>query len=115
MHFLPDVFVTCEVCKGRRFNDATLRVRFKGLNIADVLDLSVRQAMGVFANQPRVMAGLSTLAEVGVDYLRLGQPRQPFPEERPSGSSCPGNWPGPPRERPSTSSTNRPQACMPTI
>jgi excinuclease ABC subunit A len=74
MHFLPDVYVTCEVCEGRRFNDATLRVRFKGLNIAEVLDLSVREAMEVFANQPKVMAGLTTLADVGVDYLRLGQP-----------------------------------------
>ncbi len=74
MHFLPDVYVTCEVCGGKRFNDATLRVRFKGLNIAEVLDLSVREAMVVFANQPRVMAGLTTLADVGVDYLRLGQP-----------------------------------------
>ncbi len=74
MHFLPDVFVTCEVCKGKRFNEATLRVRFKGLNIAEVLDLSVREAMRVFAHQPRVMAGLTTLADVGVDYLKLGQP-----------------------------------------
>jgi len=74
MHFLPDVFVPCEVCKGRRFNDATLRVRFKGLSIADVLELSVDEALGVFANQPKVLAGLRTLAEVGLGYIKLGQP-----------------------------------------
>jgi excinuclease ABC subunit A len=74
MHFLPDVFVACEVCQGRRFNEATLRVRFKGLTIAEVLDLSVREALGVFANQPRVRAGLDTLADVGLDYVKLGQP-----------------------------------------
>jgi excinuclease ABC subunit A len=74
MHFLADVFVPCEVCRGRRFNDATLRVRFKGLDIAEVLDLPVAQALEVFANQPRVLPGLRTLAEVGLGYLKLGQP-----------------------------------------
>ena len=73
MHFLPDVFVPCEVCKGRRFNEATLRVRFKGLDIAEVLDLSVDEALDVFANQPRVLAGLRTLADVGLGYIHLGQ------------------------------------------
>jgi excinuclease ABC subunit A len=74
MHFLADVFVPCEVCKGKRFNEATLRVRFKGLNVAEVLDLSVDEALGVFENQPRVIAGIRTLAEVGLGYLKLGQP-----------------------------------------
>jgi excinuclease ABC subunit A len=74
MHFLPDVFVPCEVCKGRRFNDATLRVRWKGLSVADVLDRSVDEALAVFANQPKVLAGLRTLAEVGLGYIKLGQP-----------------------------------------
>jgi excinuclease ABC subunit A len=73
MHFLADVFVTCEVCRGKRFNEATLRVRFKGLTIAEVLELSVDQALEVFAAQPRVLPGLRTLAEVGLGYLRLGQ------------------------------------------
>ncbi len=73
MHFLPDVFVPCELCKGRRFNDATLRVHFKGLSIADVLELSVSEALQVFANQPRVLAGLRTLDEVGLGYIALGQ------------------------------------------
>jgi len=74
MHFLPDVFVPCEVCRGRRFNEATLRVRFKGLNIAEVLDLSVSEALDVFAHQPKVLSGLRTLAEVGLGYVKLGQP-----------------------------------------
>jgi excinuclease ABC subunit A len=74
MHFLPDVFVACEVCKGKRFNEATLRVRFKGLNIAEVLDLSISEALAVFENQPRVLAGIQTLAEVGLGYVKLGQP-----------------------------------------
>ncbi len=73
MHFLPDVFVPCEVCRGRRFNEATLGVRFKGLDVAEVLDLSVDEAIEVFANQPRVMAGLRTLADVGLGYIHLGQ------------------------------------------
>jgi len=74
MHFLPDVFVPCEVCRGRRFNEATLRVHFKGLDIAEVLDLSVAEALEVFANQPKVLAGLRTLSEVGLGYVKLGQP-----------------------------------------
>jgi excinuclease ABC subunit A len=74
MHFLADVFVPCEVCKGQRFNEATLRVRFKGLNIAEVLDLSVDEALAVFEHQPAVIAGIRTLAEVGLGYLKIGQP-----------------------------------------
>ena len=74
MHFLPDVYVPCEICKGKRFNDATLRVRFKGLTIAEVLELSVDEALEVFANQPRVLSGLTTLADVGLGYIKLGQP-----------------------------------------
>ena len=73
MHFLPDVFVPCEVCTGKRFNEATLRVRFKGLNIAEVLDLSVSEALDVFANQPKVLSGVRTLSEVGLGYVKLGQ------------------------------------------
>ena len=74
MHFLPDVYIPCEVCKGKRFNEATLRVRFKGLNIAEVLDLSVSEAQDIFENQPKVTAGLKTLSDVGMGYVKLGQP-----------------------------------------
>ena len=73
MHFLPDVYVPCEVCKGRRYNRETLEVRFKGKNIADVLDLTVADALDYFANQPRVRAKLETLNDVGLGYIHLGQ------------------------------------------
>jgi excinuclease ABC subunit A len=73
MHFLPDVYVQCEVCKGRRFTDQTLEVAFKGKNIADVLELSVSQALEIFASIPRVKIVLQTLSDVGLGYIRLGQ------------------------------------------
>ncbi|TMA39528.1 MAG: excinuclease ABC subunit UvrA [Deltaproteobacteria bacterium] len=74
MHFLPDVFVTCEVCGGRRYNRETLEVRFKGLSIADVLDLTVAEALDVLGNLPAARARLEALREVGLEYIRLGQP-----------------------------------------
>ena len=73
MHFLADVFVPCETCHGRRFNDATLQVRFKGHSIADVLELSVRQARELFQNHPAIRQILATLEAVGLDYITLGQ------------------------------------------
>jgi excinuclease ABC subunit A len=73
MHFLPDVYVTCESCSGRRYNRETLEVRYKGHNIAEVLDLSVEQARVLFAAVPALERRLRTLSEVGLDYLRLGQ------------------------------------------
>ncbi len=74
MHFLPDVYVTCEVCKGKRYGRETLEVRYKGLNIAEVLDLTVTQAREVFAAHPKITRILDTLIAVGLGYLRLGQP-----------------------------------------
>jgi excinuclease ABC subunit A len=74
MHFLPDVYVTCDVCKGRRYNHETLEVRYKGLNIAEVLDLTVHQARELFENYPGLERRLAVLEEVGLEYLRLGQP-----------------------------------------
>ena len=73
MHFLSDVYVACETCHGRRFNEATLDIKFKGHSIADVLDLSVSQAMELFANQPRIRTILQTLMDVGLTYVKLGQ------------------------------------------
>ncbi len=73
MHFLPDVFVSCDVCKGKRFNRETLEVRFRGLSIADVLDLTVEDACTVFENQPRIAQRLITLRDVGLGYIHLGQ------------------------------------------
>ena len=74
MHFLPDVFVQCDVCRGKRYNHETLEVRYKGLNIADVLSLTVAQARDFFEHYPALERRLSMLWEVGLDYLRLGQP-----------------------------------------
>ncbi|MDA2959260.1 MAG: excinuclease ABC subunit UvrA [Actinomycetota bacterium] len=73
MHFLPDVYVPCEVCKGARYNRDTLDIEFKGRNIADVLDMPVAQAVEFFANQPRIVRYLQTLMDVGLGYVRLGQ------------------------------------------
>lgn len=73
MHFLPDVYVTCEVCKGRRFNEQTLEVRYKGRSISDVLKMSVEEALQVFNNVPMVKSKLQTLHDVGLDYIELGQ------------------------------------------
>jgi excinuclease ABC subunit A len=74
MHFLPDVYVPCEVCKGKRYNREALGVHFKGHNISDVLDMSVDEAVELFQNQPRIARKLQTLADVGLGYIRLGQP-----------------------------------------
>jgi excinuclease ABC subunit A len=74
MHFLADVYVKCEECDGRRFNDATLRVDYKGKSIADVLDLTVAEAAELFAAHPKIAAPLGLLTDVGLDYLHLGQP-----------------------------------------
>jgi excinuclease ABC subunit A len=73
MHFLPDVWVTCNVCKGTRFNRETLQIRYKGKNIAEVLDMDVEEALEFFANVPQVKRILQTLADVGLGYVKLGQ------------------------------------------
>jgi excinuclease ABC subunit A len=74
MHFLPDVFVTCEECQGHRFNEATLRVRYKDLTVADVLGLTIDEAFPVFEHQRGLARILGTLREVGLGYVQLGQP-----------------------------------------
>jgi excinuclease ABC subunit A len=74
MHFLADVYVTCEVCAGKRFNDATLRVRYKEKNIAEVLELSVHEALSLFSVHREIVRILKTLDDVGLGYLKLGQP-----------------------------------------
>jgi excinuclease ABC subunit A len=73
MHFLPDVYVPCEVCRGKRFNEATLQVKYNGLSIADVLDLTVDEALVLFKNHPQIRRALETLADVGLGYIALGQ------------------------------------------
>jgi excinuclease ABC subunit A len=73
MHFLPDVYVPCEVCHGRRFNQATLAVKYNGLSVADVLDLTVDEALQLFKNHPNIRRALETLTDVGLGYIALGQ------------------------------------------
>ena len=74
MHFLPDVYVPCEVCKGKRYNRDTLEITFKGLNISEVLDLPCADALEFFSNQPTIARHMQTLVDVGLGYVRLGQP-----------------------------------------
>ncbi len=74
MHFLPDVYVPCETCKGKRYNRETLEVRFKGKTIADVLEMSVEEALAFFSKIPKINRRLQTLHDVGLDYMTLGQP-----------------------------------------
>ena len=74
MHFLPDIYVPCEVCKGKRYNRETLEVKYKGKNIYDVLNMTVDEALPFFENLPKIYNKLKTLAEVGLSYIRLGQP-----------------------------------------
>ncbi len=73
MHFLPDVYVPCDVCKGRRYNRETLEVHYKGKNISEVLDMTVEEAVSFFENQPKIVPKLRTLMDVGLGYIRLGQ------------------------------------------
>ena len=74
MQFLADVYIPCESCHGMRYNRETLEVRFRGRNIAEVLDMSVEEAKEVFAKQPPMLGKLETLDAVGLGYLKLGQP-----------------------------------------
>ncbi|MGN6799211.1 MAG: excinuclease ABC subunit UvrA [Gaiellaceae bacterium] len=74
MHFLPDVYVPCETCKGKRYNRETLEVRFKGKTIADVLEMSIEEALQFFSKIPKIRRRLQTLHDVGLDYMTLGQP-----------------------------------------
>ena len=74
MHFLPDVYVPCEVCGGKRYNRETLEVRYKGKNIYDVLDMTVEEALEFFKNVPKIHKKIQTLYDVGLGYVKLGQP-----------------------------------------
>jgi len=73
MHFLPDIYIPCEVCKGKRYNQETLEIKFKGKTIADVLDMTVEEALAFFENIPRIKRRLKTLNDVGLGYIKLGQ------------------------------------------
>jgi excinuclease ABC subunit A len=73
MHFLPDVYIKCDICQGARFNQATLEVRYKGKSIADVLEMTVEEALNLFANIPKIRNCLTYLYDVGLGYIQLGQ------------------------------------------
>ena len=73
MNFLPDVYVTCDVCRGRRYNAETLQVKYKGHSIADLLEATVEESVGILANIPQIQAKLKTLVDVGLGYIHLGQ------------------------------------------
>ena len=74
MHFLSDVYVPCEVCKGKRYNRETLEVKFKGKNISDVLDMTVEEGLSFFENIPKIKRKMQTLCDVGLGYVKIGQP-----------------------------------------
>ena len=74
MHFLPDIYVVCDVCQGKRYNRETLEIKYKGKNIANILDMTVNQSLQFFKNLPNIRVKLTTLADVGIGYIRLGQP-----------------------------------------
>ena len=74
MHFLPDIYVPCEVCKGKRYNRETLEVKYKGKNIAEILNMTVEDALEFFKNIPKIQKKLQTLYDVGLGYIKLGQP-----------------------------------------
>ena len=111
MHFLPDVYVPCETCKGARYNRETLEVRFKGRSIADVLEMSVEEALKFFAKIPKIRRRLQTLHDVGLDYIKLGQPATTLSGRR--GAARQARVGAVARSRPgrrSTSSTSRRRA-----
>src|SRR5699024_2723555 len=74
MHFLPEVYVPCEVCDGKRYNRDTLEIEFKGKNIAEVLDMRIEEALDFFENIPIIRRKIQTIADVGLGYIKLGQP-----------------------------------------
>ena len=73
MNFLSDIYIPCDICKGKRYNSQTLEVKYKGKSIADVLDMTVKEALEFFENIPRIASKLQTLNDVGLDYMKLGQ------------------------------------------
>ena len=112
MHFLPDVYVTCDVCHGSRYNRETLDIKYKGKSIAEVLAMTVEQAFEFFQNVPPVRSKLQTLLDVGLGYITLGSPPPRFRAANPSASSCRrSSRAGRPAGR-SISWTSPPRACI---
>ena len=111
MHFLPDVYIPCDTCKGRRYNRDTLEVTFKGHSIADVLEMSIEEALHFFENQPRIVRILETLYDVGLGYIRLGQPAPTLSGGEAQRVKLAANWRSGRRVERSTSSMNPQPAC----
>ena len=112
MHFLPDVYVTCDVCKGKRYNRETLEITFKGKSIADVLDMTVEEAAEFFKAVPAVRDKMETLHRVGLDYIHLGQQATTLSGGEAQRVKLPRNCRSAPPAARSTSSTSRPPACI---
>ncbi len=113
MHFLPDVYVTCETCKGKRYNRETLEITFKGKSIADVLDMTVEDAQEFFKAVPSIREKMEALMRVGLGYIKVGQQATTLSggEAQRVKLSKELSQRGPPGAR-STSSTSRPPACI---
>ncbi len=112
MHFLPDVYVTCDVCHGARYNRETLEVKFKGKSIADVLDMTVEDAAEFFKAVPGIRDKMQMLKEVGLGYVKVGQPATTLQRRRGAArQAVEGALAAAPPARPSTSSTSPPPAC----
>jgi excinuclease ABC subunit A len=90
MHFLPDIYVPCDICKGKRYNRETLEIRYKGKNIAEVLDMTVYQGLAMFQNIEVIRSKLQTLADVGTRLC----PHRPVPRRSPGARPSGSNWPG---------------------
>ena len=114
MHFLPDVYVTCDVCKGKRYNRETLEVTFKGKSIADVLDMTVEEATDFFAAVPSIRDKMETLDRVGLGYIQVGQQATTLSGGEAQRVKLSKELSSAPPAAPSTSSTSRPPACIST-
>ena len=114
MHFLPDIYVPCDVCQGQRYNRETLEVRYKGKNIHEVLEMTVEDALAFFNAMPAVARKLQTLLDVACPTSSWARTRPRCPAARRSASSWRGNYPSAIPARPCTSWTNRPPACTST-
>ena len=114
MHFLPDIYVACDVCKGKRYNRETLEIRYKGSNIHEVLEMTVEDALEFFRNVPVIKRKLQTLMDVGLSYVAWVRTRPRCPAARRSGSSWPRNCPSATPARRCISSTSPPPGCIST-
>lgn len=115
MHFLPDVYVQCDVCKGKRYNKETLEVHYKDKSIADVLDMTVSEGVVFFENIPKIHRILKTMEVVGLGYIGIGQAATTLSEAKPRESSWPPSFPSAAPAKPSTFWTNPPPDCTPPM